>query len=486
MLASKRIPFFVVATSIVIFLAGCGGSSNHPTPPPNGFTDASLSGTYAFSFVGSDAGGFYAVAGSLQADAAGHITSGVEDINRTTGVFTSVPITGTYNIRSDGRGVATLTSLQGNFSLSFVLISSSHAMISRFESIANGSGSLDLQSASAFSTAALAGTFAINLTGADAAGNAETVVGSVTTDATGAVTSGVEDSSDNGAILTNQAITTAGSSIAVGPSNGRGTATIVTTLGTLHFAFYVVDANRLKLVQTDVVPVLAGEAFRQTGPFTNASLTGPFAFVVSGADATVLGPFAAGGVLTSNGAGVITSGTEDINDAGVLNTNLAITGTYSISGNRGTMSLTSTAGTFNFVIYPSSSGVQVMETDAGVVVSGNGLQQTGSFSNSSIQGTYAMQFAGVTNAGELDSTAEFTANGAGSLTGITDINNVGSITSGTSLQGTYNVAANGRGPLTLNTGLGSQNMAVYVVDATRALFVEFDNNVVLVGEIRHQ
>lgn len=72
------------------------------------------------------------------------------------------------------------------------------------------------------------------------------------------------------------------------------------------------------------------------------------------------------------------------------------------------------------------------------------------------------------------------------MTGITDINNVGTTSSGTSLQGTYTVGAGGRGPFTLNSGLGTQNMSIYMVDSTRALFIELDSNVLAVGEIRHQ
>ena len=67
-------------------------------------------------------------------------------------------------------------------------------------------------------------------------------------------------------------------------STGRGTATLNTSRGALTFAYYVVDANHLKMVGTNNLPALGGEAFRQTGPFSNASVSGPFAFTVAGAD----------------------------------------------------------------------------------------------------------------------------------------------------------------------------------------------------------
>lgn len=399
MRSGRQFILFCAVTFTIIFLAGCGGHGSQPTPT-GGFNAGNLNGTYAFSLSGSDANGFFAVAGSLQADGAGRITGGVEDINRGAGISTNVPITGTYSVRADGRGVAVLNSAVGNFDLAFVLVSSQHVMVTRFEASGTGSGAMDLQNPAAFSTTALAGAFAFNVSGIDAANNPLTSVGSVTLDTTGNVTAGVQDSSDNGVILTSQAITPAGSSITVGPSNGRGTATLVTTTGTLTFAFYIVDANHLKLVETDANTALAGEAFRQSGPFTNASLSGPFAFAAAGANAAVQAPLVAGGILTSNGTGAVTGGTEDINDGGATHLNLALTGNYSISGNRGTLTLTNTSGTFSFAIYPSSGGVQLMETDTGTVLSGLALQQqSGAFSTASLQGAYALNFSAVSTAG---------------------------------------------------------------------------------------
>ena len=45
------------------------------------FSDHSLTGPFTFSYSGNDQNGFLAVAGSFQADGAGHIVSGVEDVD---------------------------------------------------------------------------------------------------------------------------------------------------------------------------------------------------------------------------------------------------------------------------------------------------------------------------------------------------------------------------------------------------------------------
>ena len=67
-----------------------------------------------------------------------------------------------------------------------------------------------------------------------------------------------------------------------------------------------------------------------------------------------------------------------------------------------------------------------------------------------------------------------------------DLNNSGGITFGQPLAGSFTAAANGRTTMTLQTPLGTQNLVVYLVNGTRALFVEIDGAVVAAGDIRHQ
>ncbi len=482
--ALPRIGLFSFLLLVSVFL-GCGGSPSRPTPQGS-FTNSVLNGTYAISFSGSDGLGFFAVAGSIQADGAGHITSGVLDITRLPQPATNVAVTGTYNIRADGRGVATLNTAAQNFSLAFAVVSTQRALVSRFEASATGSGSMDLENSAAFSTAALAGTFVFNLSGADGAQNPFATVGSITTNAGGTVTAGVQDLADNGTITTAQAISAGTLTMA---ANGRGSLNVVTTAGTLNFAVYVVDGNHLKLVEIDSQPgpALAGDAFRQQGPVSNASFSGPFAFTVAGSDVSS-GPLVAGGLLAPDGAGGLSSGTEDINIAGSFGTGFALTGSYALGANgRGTLTFNNaTVGTSTFAIYPTTNGVQMLEIDPLFTVSGSALAQTGAFSNASISGAYAMNFTGASPSGPFDSVASLKADGAGHFNGIIDINNTGSVASGNSMFGSYSIDASGRGPMTLNSPLGPQSLAVYTINSTRAIFIEVDANLITVGEMEHQ
>lgn len=482
----KRSLFSLVTAVALIIIAGCGGGSSVSFPPPQGtFTNANFNGPFAFSYTGTDAGGFLAVAGSFVADGSGHITSGTQDINSGAAVSTNVAVSGTYLVRADGRGTITLNSAAGTSTLDFVIVSGGHALVTRFDNRATGSGTVDQQTTSAFSNAALAGSFAFTLSGIDTGSVPLAVGGVFTSDASGNLTAGIDDSNDNGLIATNNAMT---GSIPVA-TTGRGTATLNTSVGTLSFAFYVVDANHLKIVETNTIPALGGEAFRQTGPFTNASVSGPFAFTIAGADLLNGNPFAAGGVLTSDGAGNVTSGIEDFNDGGLVNTAVPFTGTYTMaSTGRGTLTLNTAAGTFSLIIYPSSGGVLVLEIDTRFLTSGAALQQqTTPFTAGSFQGAYGMNFTAAAPGGsELDSISEFTADGVNKLSGIIDINNSGGITFGQSMTGSFVANANGRNALSLQTPLGPQSMIMYLVNGNRAVFIEIDGGLVAAGDIRHQ
>ena len=69
-------------------------------------------------------------------------------------------------------------------------------------------------------------------------------------------------------------------------SYSLGSATLSDGITTTTFAFYVVDANTLRLIETDTTSgnFQVGSAFGQGGVpnFTNASLSGSYAFTGSG------------------------------------------------------------------------------------------------------------------------------------------------------------------------------------------------------------
>lgn len=483
----RRTVLILSASFLIMALAGCGGGVQTTTGNPSGFTNSSFKGTYSFAISGNNGGGFFAVVGSIIADGNGNITGGTEDINSpgTSVLLTNVAVTGSYAVRTDGRTVATITSSGLNpnitFGLNFVILNSSKALVIRFDQNGTASGTIDLQNSSAFNLASLAGAFAFNISGVDAAGNPESSVGLINTDSTGDITSGTQDVNDNLAVSTNVALTP-GMLTAPGNGNGRGTATINGPLGSLHFAYYVVDANHLKVVGTDGGgPFLAGDAFRQS----SSTVSGSFVFTMAGATNAGHGVFVAGGVLNADGAGhILNSSVEDFDNGGI---NLSpaggstVTGTYSVSGGRGTMQLSSGI-TLNLAFYPSTGGLQMLDIDNTLVASGAASQQTGGpFNNGSINNSYGLNFTGVTGLTsvspvEIDSIAQFSATGNGAFAGAMDINNFGALSNSLSLNGNYSLNSNGRGTGGLRISAGTFNIVLYMANNSQVLFVEMDES----------
>ncbi|HEV2962143.1 MAG TPA: hypothetical protein VG649_09990 [Candidatus Angelobacter sp.] len=481
-----RRSLLLLAILALLALAGCGGSGVQLAPRPMGpFSASSLSGMYAVSLTGVNSFGFFAFAASFQADGHGSIVSGVEDLNSGSGVFTNIALNGSYTVGADGRGVANINSAAAAITLDFVMISSRRALVVRFNNNSTASGSLDLQDSSAFSNTTIQGAFAFNLAGIDARGNTFATTGNFAPDGSGNISSGFQDLNDSGTISTNQSLT--GSYNVAGNANGRGTVTLATSVGTLNFVAYVVNANQLKLMEFDTTPVLAGDAFRQQGPFSNTTLSGPAAFTVGGSN-SVARPFVAGGVISADGAGNITSGVEDINNNGAVSQNLAVTGTYTIAANgRGTLTLNSSAGMSQFAIYPSMGGQMLLEIDTAATSSGTAFAQQGTpFSAGSVQGAYGFNLTGVNAGTEIDSIAQFSADGVGQLTGALDLNNNGALSNSLALKSSYSVAANGRGTAALQSSAGTQNIVFYVLSNSRVLLIESDTNPVSVGEFEHQ
>jgi len=270
-------------------------TTGNPPPPVTGpYTNANLSGSYAFLIRGTNTS-FFSIAGSFQANGAGVITAGTEDINSPgTGILmNNVAITGTYAVLADGRTTATITSAAGNFVLDFVLLSNQHGLAMRFNNSATAGGTVDLQDSTAFSATALQGSFAFSLFGGNQSGKFETTAGAFTTldiSNSDAIQVGVQDINDNGALSLNRAL----SGSLAAPVSGRGTATLTTNVGSLNFVYYVIDANHIVLIETDIQPALAGNAFRQV----TATIAGTQVFTFSGTNGTLA--FASGGILISD------------------------------------------------------------------------------------------------------------------------------------------------------------------------------------------
>jgi predicted small lipoprotein YifL len=440
-----------------------------------------LNGPYAFILTGTDANGFYVAAGSITADGDGNITGGEEDFVDPATSVSKASLTGTYTIGSDGRGTLSLTSsvatigVDGAQTMSFAVVNTRHSLITEFDSSATSSGSLDLQSPAGFLQSSISGGYSFAFTGVDPTKPGSVALdrgGVLTADGAGNFINVTADVNDGGAVSANSAPGTY-----TGPDSfGRGTA----SLGSSAFVFYMVNSSTLRFVETDSNGLTAGSALAQgSGPFTNGSLSGNFAFTVAGKSAT--GSLVAGGLLTSDGNGNITTSGVDVNDAGAV-TSGTTTGTYAVATNgRGTLTLTAggVGGVSQFAVYlTQNQGVLMFELDAGLTSSGTAWAQSGTISASTLQGNYAADFDGQTN-GEVDFVGQVVADGVSALSGKVDVNQFAgrTLTPGAALTGSFTANSNGRFPGSLDTTpTGTRQEIFYVVSNSTALFIDVDSN----------
>ncbi len=483
----------------LVLLAGCG-SNNNVTVNKNGYANSDFSGTYVFSFSGTDVNvsaqteSFFAIAGTITADGNGNITGGTVDINDANlpspGVFTAQALSAsTYSVSSDGRGSGTLITPQGTFGIDFVLTSDSSGLISRFDSSGSGSGTFELQGST---TQSALTSLAFTMFGSDSNFNFIGTVGAFTLNPSGSITSGVQDFNDAGTGIPNQTITV-GSLVLTSGTNGTATLTTSFVPGGLTFDVWVVDSNHLKLIETDTTSglALAGDAFPQQTSFPS----GQIVFGLAGGN--VNSPVAAGGFATSDVNGNLSAGTEDYNIAGspstVSNFNASCNATAPFTNDRCELATSlfsnGSFGSITLAAYPSFAGVLVLEDDNLGFLQGWIYGQSATAFN--VPGSYGFNLTGFNDDpnvgadGEVDDIAQINASGT-SLTGVLDENDVADRLVTSNLTGTFtpDSPATGRGSITVNTPntyLGGLSLEYYVAQTGAAVLIEADADQVTTG-----
>jgi len=305
-----------VTIALAGYMAACGGSGTNITPPPptGNFSNASLNGQYAFSMSGVDlnTGAFVARIGSFAADGQGHITTGLEDVLDLGSGSAASLVTfsnGTYQIQANGRGLIVLNVTGGgSLQLSASLLSNSQGYLVQTDGLASTSGSLELQTPLQFSANAINGKYVFDFSGLSFAGTTPSqisLIGQFGADGNGNVTGGTIDVND-GAFAPTGAVALTASSYQMdangnGTNFGRGTM----TLDGRTFAFYIVDATRVELLEEDQLGGTSGSATLQTGaiPTQNSGFNGSFAFLAGGSEsAGNFGPVARVRRFTADGA----------------------------------------------------------------------------------------------------------------------------------------------------------------------------------------
>jgi len=473
------------STTITVSLCGSGNESV-------------FNGQYAFLFQGFDASGPVAIAGTFSADGTGRIALlvGVEDINNSAGVQTSIPINpaaSSYLVGADNRGCLTIATASSTSTYRFSLGSmiSGVATKGRLIEFDNtgmlGSGVLRLQDPTAFVNSAISGGYAFGGSSTLSLGLTAlkrfAVVGAFIADGAGGITAGEVDANNSGTLdggTPGPLLIQSTSTYSVA-SNSRATFTLNFTGSSipLHGVFYVVSAGEALNMSADPQsgagsnPLFAGSVLKQSGgPFAASSLTGNSVFYTAGlcgACGPAVAPVAptlTAGVFTVTTAGNF-SLAEDINSGGTLS-NQTVRGTYTVDSS-GRVLLTQTGMTTPFtVIYLVSPNEGFVATTDASVEAGFVDPQVGApFGDISVSATY---FFGTTNqvnqnVSNKSGLANFTPRGQTTLT--TDSASIGptpntpNLSAGLTFADTYTFAgAPGRGTINMGT---TTNFVFYMI-----------------------
>ncbi|MGA9527861.1 MAG: Ig domain-containing protein, partial [Terriglobales bacterium] len=226
-----------------------------------------------------------------------------------------------------------------------------------------------------------------------------------------------------------------------------------------------------------------------TSAFKTSSISGNYAFGVAGNDQSA-NRFGIAGEFNSNGSGTL-SGEADYDQggsgggAGAGNTTFSASDFAVASNGRGTASITfaGPGATINFVYYVvSSSEMLMMALDSTetppMIVAGQVLKQSGSFTSSSLSGTGVIEIQGLDTSSspavsdvQVGLLVATTSNQTYSVT--MDANDGGTVSTDSS-SGTYSVASNGRVTI---TGTGNHPPVFYLIGTNQAFIIGTDSTV---------
>lgn len=333
-----------------------------------------------------------------------------------------------------------------------------------------------------------AGNYVFNLVGLEEpSGNPYSVAGVFTSDGNGNITGGEQDF-DNLSFTAFNAIS--GGSSTIGP-DGRGTITLNTgntsvgVNGTETIDFALVNGGMQGFVtEFDSFGSASGDLSLQTvTSFSSSTLAQGFAFAMLGEDFSGF-PLTWGGVLNVDSPGGISGAgsVSDEDDAGLTSLSQTISGTVASPDSFGRVTFSVNPAFASGVTISGyisdASHVALVETDGVLGVTGGAAMGqgagTGTFNNSSLNGTVVFNGGGADPAGDLAAAGLVTADGTGNIrNGILDVESAGTPTTAPT-SGTYAVDASGtgRGVITLNSNAtGLTTFVTYMVGGGNPAFV---------------
>lgn len=339
-----------------------------------------------------------------------------------------------------------------------------------------------------------AGSYVFAVSGSDSSG-AYVATGTIVSDGNGNVTGGEQDYVNVGGVQAGPDTVSGTYSVA---ASGTGSITLnvsditLPNNGVETFSIATTSATHGLIIQFDGTATSSGTLdFQAASALEASSIAGSYAFALNGLDISNQVGAEFGGVLNMSAAsGGVTSGSFYANDGGTTQTSPLgfgpITGPDQFG--RGTIRLTTG---FNYVFYAVQGEVlRIIEEDIPVFLSGGSFYgqgtngANGTFSNSSLSGTYVIYDEGSTTTGALALAGQFTADGSGNLSaGFADSNQDGSYQKGSIAgQNVYAISGDGSGTLTLpGTSDTTQDVSALLIFATDPALNLYDPNLATGG-----
>jgi hypothetical protein len=366
----------LLVASLLTGWLGCGGGGSVDVTPPPAPTLTSISISPAGAAVTVNGTLQFTVTGSYSDGSSRNLTSNVN----WTSSSTAATVTSTGLASGAAPGVTVITATSGGFTAQTALNVTTMTLDNNI----------------------FQGNYVFSYTGRGASGH-QFVLGIFSADGQGRITSGQFDSNTTAGAVSVPVIS---GTYAVYP-DGRGTLTLqgAAPLGINTFRFVLSqDGSRGYFNLFDSTGLAIGTLERQASPppNLNSAFVGSYAFRMGGVNkaGSTVQNVALAGILTSDGAGHITSGQVHINDGGNLDngtippTPISFSGSYEVPnvGVRGTVTIDSgQGGALNFAFYlVSADKAYLIETDTATTqqaLFGPVEKQTGvPFSNASAVG----------------------------------------------------------------------------------------------------
>jgi hypothetical protein len=332
----------------------------------------------------------------------------------------------------------------------------------------------------------LNGRYAFTLQGADTRGD-QFFTGSFTADGNGNISGAVDANTGSGLVL-NEPVSGTYTMF----SDGRGTIQVnpdpsgFFILGIrLRFILSASGASG-KMMEFDGLGTLKGSFKQQAG--ASALDLGRYVFLLGGPNATS-GPVGQVGVFETDGLTGITGGLLDADDAGTI-TQAPLTAdpnayTDPDANGRGTLKITTAAGTANYVYYAiDADHLNLIQVDASPSTALGGVAELQSGVNSDdtdLTGHYALlmdhpSIQGATRAsdrGEFNKIGQFVADGLGNVTSGKQDEDNGTQNPVTVQAGShYNISGtDARGTITVNLSDGTAETSVFYMVSPSKLFI---------------